>query len=124
MSRRARKYFKWSAAFLLLLAVGLFFSQSAGAHPPTSIQLSYNPANSTLAVTVMHTVDNPKSHYIESISVFTKGKVLAQKNYTSQTSNTEQRDTFVLSGVASGTEIRVEAVCNIMGSSEAILKIP
>lgn len=104
---------------IVLAAVAVAF-----AHPPKSISASWDSANSILNVTVQHNVNDPAKHYVLSLTIFEGNKQLLQKQYTRQTSSEEFRDSIALSGLSSGTKIRIQVVCNIMGSTEKEFTIP
>jgi desulfoferrodoxin (superoxide reductase-like protein) len=77
-----------------------------------------------LTVTVEHSVDNPEKHYISKITVYADNKILVSKDYGSQTSTGVQTDTFSLGSLPSGTTLKVEAFCVIMGSATGATVVP
>ena len=103
---------------ILLAALCLWgvLGASAWAHPPKSVVLSLDGAGQ-LTVQVSHGVNDPAKHYVSRISVFVGGKLVAQKEYTSQSGGEGMTDTFTLGPVPKGTPVRVEATCNIMGTA-------
>jgi desulfoferrodoxin (superoxide reductase-like protein) len=101
----------------------LVFEQASAAHPPKAISLAWNP-NGSLTVNVDHSVNDPQKHYINKIIVYANDKVVAQKDYSSQTSADGLTDVFNLGTQPGGTTIKVEAYCVIMGSVAASITVP
>lgn len=109
---------------LALLAVTILgLASVAFAHPPKAVNLAWN-ANGTLTVTVDHPVNDPQKHYINKIIVYVNDKIATQKEYQSQGSATGFTDTFQLGALPSGTKIKAEAFCIIMGSSTGSITAP
>ncbi|MDR1482465.1 MAG: hypothetical protein LBI74_07560 [Synergistaceae bacterium] len=108
-------------ALILLLAAGV--PMIASAHPPKSVKLAWN-ANGNLTVTVGHSVNDPGKHYIYKVIIYVNDTVAAQKEYSSQTSADELTDVFSLGGKPSGTRIKAEAFCVIMGSASGEITVP
>jgi hypothetical protein len=106
-------------AVLLLIA----FSCEAAAHPPKDISISLNP-NGNLTVKVSHSVNDPLKHYIKKIIIYVNNNIAIQKEYSSQTDDDGLTDTFSLGPQASGSNIKVEAQCVIMGSAESSTTFP
>jgi desulfoferrodoxin (superoxide reductase-like protein) len=111
---------------MALLCAVLFLAAAAAtasAHPPKSVSLSWNP-NGRLAVNVDHSVNDPQKHYINKIIVYVNDKIVAQKEYSSQSSDAGQSDTFELGALPGGTNIKAEAFCVIMGSASGTTTVP
>jgi hypothetical protein len=104
----------------LFLAV---LANAASAHPPKGVSLSLNP-NGRLSVNVDHAVNDPQKHYINKIIVYVNDKIAAQKDYSSQSFDAGQSDTFELGELPSGTNIKAEAFCVIMGSASGTMTVP
>ncbi len=107
-----------SVSALCLLSIGL-----ANAHPPKSVVLSWDPSG-VLSVNVSHSVKDPDKHYIYRVVVYTNDKVAAQKEYDAQPSGEGLSDSFSLGALASGTNIKAEAFCVIMGSTTGSITVP
>jgi hypothetical protein len=104
---------------ILILSVG---SGIASAHPPRGVSLSWDPSGK-LTVNVDHSVNDPQKHYIGKIIVYVNDKIVAQKEYSSQTSGEAQADTFDLGALPAGTNIKAEAFCVIMGSAAGAIAV-
>ena len=110
-----------SAVFFVLCTI-LLSATLAGAHPPKSVNLSWD--NGTLTVKVEHSVNDPQKHYIYKIVVYVDNQVAAQKDYTSQPDAAGLTDRFALPSVKSGANVKAEAFCVIMGSTTGSITIP
>ena len=99
--------------FSLLLVAIMFFALETQAHAPSSISLSYDIGPQTLGVTVNHTSDT--GHYIESIELWKNDVFVTEETYTSQTSGSQQIDSFRIVAV-DGDVLKVRATCSISGS--------
>lgn len=100
-------------------AVMLFISAvSSEAHPPKTISLSWD-GSSHLSVAVSHGVNDTAKHYVYQITIYGNNAMLMQRSYSSQSSAETHSDTFDLGALASGTKLRVEAACVIMGTASA-----
>ena len=107
-----------------MLGIVVFTADAAFAHPPKDIVVSWDKGNEILTVLANHNVNDPAKHYILSMTIFDGNKQLLLKQYTSQTSAEHFKDSVVLKGLPSGTKLRVQLVCNIMGSEETTFIVP
>lgn len=110
-----------------IIAAALFAFLAAGAayaHPPKNIDAEWNNDDSILTVTAKHNVNDPEKHYILSMSIYEGNNQLIQKQYTKQDSAEGFKDSVVLTGIPSGTKLRIQVLCNIMGSAEAEFTVP
>ena len=96
---------------------------SAMAHPPSKIEPSYNSVTKVVSADIKHNVSNPAKHYIKRVVVYLNDKVVAEKNYTSQVSKTDQLFESAPLDLKAGDTIKIKATCNIMGSKTVKLKI-
>ena len=114
---------KINMAFLWAMLFGVLLASAASAHPPKGVSLSWSP-DGRLAVNVDHSVNDPQKHYINKIIVYVNDSIAVQKEYTSQNSGAGQSDVLVLGTLPSGTNIKVEAFCVIMGSASGAMAVP
>ena len=114
---------KLLGALVFVACLFLLSTSLANAHPPKSVGLSWNPSG-TLSVNVSHSVNDPVKHYVYRIIVYVNNGVAAQKEYNSQSNGDGLNDSFSLGALPSGTNIKVEAFCVIMGSTTASLTVP
>ncbi|MDO5562491.1 MAG: hypothetical protein Q4F74_02655 [Synergistaceae bacterium] len=105
-------------AFLVLSACGAF------AHPPKDVSVSWNKSQEMLSITSHHNVNDPAKHYILSLTILDGNRQVLTKQYTKQGSPETFTDSISLKGMKSGTKLRVQLVCNIMGSKETEFIIP
>lgn len=103
-----------------ILLIFLFISafarmQSVKAHPPESLDLNYDINTQTLNVTIVHSVSNMNTHYIDSVVVKFNGSTVLTQIYTSQPSLDGWTYQYIIAA-SNGTRIEVTATCNEGGS--------
>lgn len=103
---------------LLLCALAL------AAHPPKSLDLSYDAEKAELSVKILHRVNDPQRHFVERIEVTLGEELLAEKTFERQENAEGQEAVFLLGDrpLARGEEVVVTATCNISGKRSARLK--
>lgn len=96
------------------------------AHPPKSIDLSYDAVKAELMVKVWHKSGNPESHFIDKISVLLGDESLAEKTYSKQQSGESQEEIFVFNAkpLKKGDLVKVRASCNKFGKKTVTLEWP
>ncbi|MFX1329706.1 MAG: hypothetical protein ACFE91_16375 [Promethearchaeota archaeon] len=88
---------------------------SGKAHNPSSMSLSYDSNTEILSVSIKHTVNNPNSHFIESVEIKLNGSTIINQPYTSQPSTSTFTYQYnITAGV--GATIQAIATCNQIGS--------
>jgi hypothetical protein len=114
-----RMQIRYLAAFLLGFTLLCGF---AGAHSPSDVEVKYNELSGELAVTVVHQVENPGTHYVKHVTVRLGTMVLADSSYTSQPDGSSFTYNFSLPQLKGSVgEISVEVKCNQFGSRSGIL---
>ncbi len=111
-----------TCCILLILLLGIVVSPAA-AHPPSGVTLVYNEEEGELAMTVVHGVSDPSSHYIGEVTMRKNGETVIGEVYTGQPSG----DTFTYRYpiiLNPGDEIVATAECNIGGSGTARFLMP
>lgn len=110
-----------SVVLIRLIAVLIMFSfvisvmPEVEAHPPASMSLSYDFGLQELSVTITHSVSNPSSHYVDTVTVYRNSNVVNTFPYTSQP--TTGTFTYTYNVTASdGDTLSAKADCNIGGS--------
>ncbi|MDR3281145.1 MAG: hypothetical protein LBT23_11600 [Synergistaceae bacterium] len=109
----------------LALIVFLVFTSATmvSAHPPKSVSLQWS-AGGNLTVAVAHAVNDPAKHYVYKVVIYINDMIAGHKEYKSQQTPEGFSDTFLLGAKPSGTKIKAEAFCLIMGSAEGSLVVP
>jgi len=94
------------------------------AHPPKSIELSYDAEAAALSVKVLHKVSDPDRHFILRISVYSGKELLAEKTYERQDTPAGQEEIFLFleKPLARGMAVTVTAVCSVSGKKSADLE--
>lgn len=106
------------AMLLVVVSASVVF-----AHPPRNANAVWDKATETLTVTADHNVNDPTKHYVLTLTVFEGNKQLLLKQYDKQNSSAGFSDSVILKGLKSGSVVRVQLVCNIMGSTETEITI-
>lgn len=96
---------------------------SAYAHPPSAIDISYNPVTKVLTVVITHQVSTPLTHYIKKVEVAINGKQIITQSLSKQDSNTSQTVIYYIPDAKKDDWISVEASCSIAGRHEAKIKV-
>jgi hypothetical protein len=78
--------------------------------------LEYNINSEILTTSIIHTVSNPSSHYIESVTIRVNSVTVNTSLYTSQP--TSSSFTYIYNNISAniGDIIELIAICNIAGS--------
>ncbi len=104
---------------LLLLGV---LPGIAQATPPKDIQLTYNPAEQTLAVAITHYSLMPGFHYIKNVDIKKNGQIISKNTYKNQPEK-EYFTYFYNIPAAAGDDFEVTATCSFYGSKTVNLKV-
>ncbi len=102
---------------LLMLLCGIFMmAGEALAHPPSDMDVTFDPTEGVLHVTIAHSVGDPAGHYISEIRILRAGTDLLTKTYTAQTTKKDFEASFPMPELQQGDVITLEATCNRFGS--------
>ena len=102
----------------------ILFSGVAFAHPPSTINTTFDQDTKILTVQALHNVPNPTGdHYIEEIKVKLNGKDMVLQYFLTQTSSGIQEAQYLLIDAKSGDTIEVYALCNKFGDKTITLNI-
>lgn len=110
-------------AVLLLVFVALMAGPAA-AHPPSSIDLRYEPAGRLLVIGFKHLVQDGNAHFIKEIKVQVNGKEFAKIELAAQSGKDGGQVSLSLPEVKTGDLVSVKAVCNRFGEMKKDLRIP
>jgi desulfoferrodoxin (superoxide reductase-like protein) len=106
--------------FWVFLAMFLVTLSPAGvqAHPPKTVDATYNFETQTLTVTIEHWAMSTSIHFIETVTIRKKGKVVEKVTYKSQPETEEFSYTYKVPA-EDGEKLEVTAVCSVHGSGKA-----
>jgi len=107
---------KKKTALVLAMAVLFIAMRSAGAHPPSAIDATYDAKRGELNVTVEHPVTKPTEHFINEVVVTKNGSEAAKKTFDSQTSHRNQTMPPIKFDAKPGDTVSVKATCNLFGA--------
>ena len=94
----------------------------AQAHPPSDIQIAFDPQSKILSAVISHPVSNPANHYIEKVDVAVNGREILMHEISRQDDYQVQKISYLIPDLKSGDEIAVEAYCSISGKLEKEIK--
>jgi hypothetical protein len=117
---------RYKKKILVCIVLCLFtvagYSITVVAHPPQNLQLDYDLANQTLAVTITHNSLDPNSHYIYKIDIEKNGVLYLSEEYLDQPT----ADTFTYNYIveaAVNDVLAVTAYCSLYGSMSASITV-
>src|SRR3989339_1293631 len=93
-------------------------------HPPSDILLEFDPSSKILKVSVNHPVPEPRKHFIYEIHVFLGKKMILTQKFLSQNEKENQQALYLMNDAAPGSDITVQADCNLYGKLKKSIKIP
>lgn len=105
-----------SMLIVALFLLTVFVPLESVAHAPSSVTLSYNYGNQNLSVTISHSVSNPSSHYVQTVTIYKNSIQVASQSYTSQPSTNPFTYHYSVSA-SDGDTLSAKADCNLGGSA-------
>ena len=101
---------------LILILLLFVFAQTALAHPPSKIDITYNPATKTVTAVIWHAVSNPKTHFIKKVDIGLNSQEIGTLEFKEQENSKEQTISYTLPSVRAGDKVSVEGYCNLSGN--------
>lgn len=108
---------------LLVLFFVFFLCTVAFAHPPSDIQITFDPATKILKAVIIHNVSNPTNHYIAKVDVGLNGKEILSQKISRQDNNNDQTVSYLIPDALPGDKISVEGYCSISGKLEKEIEV-
>ena len=109
---------------ILVMFLSFFAVVSAAyAHPPSDIQISFDPATKMLQAVIIHNTSNPASHYIKKVDVALNGKEIIGQEISKQDNNESQTVHYLIPDAKEGDVISVEGYCSISGKLKKEFKV-
>jgi hypothetical protein len=90
----------------------LFVTSLAHAHPPTLIDIKYDPVTKQVVATIYHQTSNTQRHFIDKVTTKINDSAPGIKRFSFQKTAREQTVIFVIPGLKSGDMVVLEAYCN------------
>jgi hypothetical protein len=109
---------------LILFLLAFVMVSPGAAHPPSSIDLRFEPAGSLLVVGFRHVVQDGQTHYVKEIKIQINGKEFAKIDLYAQAGKDGGQLSVALPEVKSGDLVNVKAECNKFGELKKDLRIP
>lgn len=102
-------------AALIAFIVFLSGASPVYAHPPSDIKIAFDPRTHMLKAVIMHTTNNPASHYIKKADIGLNGKEIIEHTISRQDNNTDQTVSYYIPDIKDGDVVSVEGYCSISG---------
>lgn len=111
-------------ALLLAVAVVVLFAQCALAHPPSAIEITYDPTQKLVTAVIAHQVDDPAAHNIAKVEIYLNGQLLVTYQIILQENKDTQTVIYRLPDAAPGSIVTVTAHCRISGVLTQEMPLP
>lgn len=108
---------------VLVLALVLAFSGLTYAHSPSEITVDYNQQTKVVSVKITHPVGDVSSHYVDDVKVYLNGEQVVTQKIGEQIESSYQMVKYQMPAAKSGSNLKVEAMCNIAGMMEKEITI-
>ena len=107
---------------LIFFAVCFIYPQTASAHAPSDVQLSYDSTSQMLTVTITHPSPFSGAHYIKTVEIKKNGSVVVSNNYKNQPDQGTFAYSYKVPAIA-GETLEATASCSLFGSRTANLTV-
>jgi desulfoferrodoxin (superoxide reductase-like protein) len=121
--RLSRRNFLKSLAILIGSLMILGQVENVYAHPPSDMDITFNPTTKVLNAVIAHAVSNPQTHFINKVNIGLNGKEIIQHAISRQDNNANQTVSYLIPDAKAGDTLSVEAYCNISGKLEKEIKV-
>lgn len=111
-------------AGIILFLSFLLMASTGAAHPPSSLDLRYEPAGRLLVVAFKHLVQDGQSHFVKEVKIHINGKEFADVELYVQSGKDGGQVSVSLPEVRQGDLVSVKATCNKFGELKKDLRIP
>jgi YbbR domain-containing protein len=98
------------ACFAFLLVASTVY-----AHPPSDIQITFDPAKKMLSAVIVHNTSNPERHYINKVNVGLNGNKILEQDISRQDNGVDQTVSYLIPDAKDGDVLSVEGACNMSG---------
>ncbi|HQP10715.1 MAG TPA: hypothetical protein PKV41_04960 [Candidatus Omnitrophota bacterium] len=109
---------------MLTLLFSLVAVSTVCAHPPSDIQITFDPETKILQAVLTHDVNDAAGHFIEKIDVGLNGTEIISHKISRQDNNQTQRISYLIPDATAGDILSVEGYCNLSGKLEKELQLP
>jgi hypothetical protein len=110
-----------------LIAIALVFcamGTAAYAHPPSDIQITFDPGTRMLRAVILHNTSNPLKHYINKVDVGLNGQEVIEQKISRQDNNDSQTVSYFIPDAKNGDVLSVEGYCSISGKLKKEITLP
>jgi len=85
------------------------------AHPPSDINITFDPKTKMLEAVIVHNTNNPINHYINKVDISLNGKEIITHMISREDNNQTQTVRYFIPDIKDGDVISVEGYCSISG---------
>jgi hypothetical protein len=100
---------------IMITSCFIIAGNTVSAHPPKDISAIYDPRTEEITIFVEHYSSDPRTHYVEFISVSDENVILATQSFINQTSNDGQVCKLIMKGKKPGNSVSIYCKCNKFG---------
>ncbi len=104
-------------ALMVLIPLYIF------ADPAKKVTLSFNKETKELSMVILHPVANPKTHFIDKISILVDGEEVKVIKPTKQSSLKAEDVKVIIPVIKIGSKVEVKTHCNEMGNKSGKLTV-
>ena len=108
---------------ILGFILGFIFIPLALAHPPSRIELKFDPKVQELSIEIKHVSRDVRKHHIRKLQVFLNNENILDLTIAQQERNTGLSYHLPVKA-KTGDEIKVKAICSEAGFKEETLVVP
>jgi len=99
----------------VLVSLGLFYVTNVYAHPPSDINIKFDPNTKIISAIITHNVANVANHYIAKVDVGLNAKEVISQEISRQDNTDNQTVSYLIPDAKKGDVLSVEAYCSISG---------
>jgi hypothetical protein len=107
---------------LLPVFLGLIFPLLA--HPPSEIDVVYDPVTQLLSLDIIHPTPDVKNHHIKEVQILINGEWYTKQEFSVQTESRKHQTVVLLTTAKPGDTVDIIAVCNVFGKKQVSTVIP
>ena len=94
------------------------------AHPPSQINIQYDPVTQLMSLDIIHPTQDAENHHIKLVEITLNGKWIIKQEFSVQTESLKHQTAALLVLAKPGDKIDITAVCNVFGKKEVSYIIP
>ena len=108
---------------LMLVLSFAVITSTAYAHPPSDIQITFNPQTQEVKAIIFHQVSDMNKHYIKKVDIGINDKEIVELKFSKQDNLVTQSVIYKIPEAKAGDRLSVEAYCSLSGKLEKEIKV-